>query len=418
VAVDDLNFSYVTGVFHGSADFDAAHLASAGRSDVFIAKLDTQAHVLWAVAAGGPGDDEGRGIAVTPEGDVYVTGSFAGSADFDPGPGRTELASGGKSAAFLLRLSPQGALVWARRLGGGAGTDTAGLRVAATAEAVWVTGRFTEALETGAGRLDSAGGSDAFVARFDPQGKALWARRIGGPQDDEGRGVAAGRDGEVWVAGDFAETPSLGPNAGTLDMRAAGRTDVFLLRLDPTGRLLFSGRIGGPKSDHCEGLAATVAGGAAVVGEFEESADLDPGPVPLSSASNGATDAFLVRVDGNGRLVWAKSLGEKGADTGLAVAGDRFGSVYAVGYLSRHHGEGGSWVAEYSDSGARTWSLGLQATGDLDAAAIGVSPQGVTTVAGSFRGEIKELREAGAARTKGIGKLDAFVWRLLPAPRR
>jgi hypothetical protein len=417
--VDDLDNLYSLGSFQGSPSFDAIRLTSAGQTDVFVTKLDSQAHVLWAVALGGPGADEGRGIAVTPSGDVYATGTFSGTADFDPGPGRTELTSAGGSDAFLVRLSPKGELVWARRFGGP--QADVGLRVAVGPDAVWVAGSFQGTMST-APPLTSAGKRDAFVAKLDPDGNVLWARRIGGPKDDAGCGVAASRNGEVWVAGTFEETPSLGPEAGGLDMASAGHTDVFLLRLDATGRLLGSGRLGGTKDDVCEGLAATVAGGAAVIGEFNETMDADPGPSSLSLASHGSSDVFLVRVDGTGRLVWAKGFGEEGPDLGTAVAGDRFGSVYAAGHLDRRRWQGGSmaWVAEYSDSGERAWSVGLQATGGLQVQGITESRQGFTAVAGAFKGETKELREAGAPRVPGFGKSDAFVWRLVPAtaPRR
>lgn len=418
VALDDLDNTFLVGSFEGQASvFDGVRLANAGKSDVFVAKIDREAHVAWAVALGGAGMDEGQGIAVTPAGDAYVTGTFSGTVDFDPGPGRTELTSVGGSDAFLLRLSPKGELVWARRLGGK--LDDTGSRVALGKDAVWMAGTFEGTMEN----LDSAGKSDAFVAKLDFDGKTLWTRRIGGPKDDKGRGVAPGRNGEVWVAGTFKETPSIGPDGGGLDIQSAGHDDVFLLRLDPTGRLLWSGRIGGVQDEVCEGLAATVAGGAAVIGEFATTADIDPGPGVLSVASHGATDVFLSRVDGNGRLVWGRGFGETGPDSGTAVTGDRYGSVYAVGHLDRIRGAGGSmaWVAEYSDSGERAWSVGLQATGGLQGSAIALNPQGMTIVAGSFKGETKELREASSARVKGFGKSDAFVWRLVPAtsgPRR
>jgi hypothetical protein len=427
VAVDDSGDSFVTGAFEGkAAAFDGIHLASAGRTDVFVARLDREGHVAWALAIGGPGADEGRGIAIAPSGDLYVTGSFSGTVDFDPGPGRAELIAAGGTDAFLLRLTPQGALVWARRLGGKLGAPSSvqssvkssawGLRVAAGADAVWITGGFTGSLD-GPG-LDSAGGSDAFVAKYDFDGNLQWARRIGGPKDDEGRGVAAGRNGEVWVAGNFVETPSLGPEGGGLDMRSAGKTDVFLLRLDATGRLLGSGHIGGEGEDGCEGLAAIDQGGVAIIGEFTKTADVDPGPGTLSFASNGASDAFLVTVDGTGRLLWAHQYGETGADLGLGVAADRYGALYSIGFLERRHGESLAWVDEHSETGMRTWSLGLQASGGLQAQAIAVSPYGTPTVVGSFKGEIRELREAGAGRVKGFGKTDIFVWRLLPVPQR
>jgi hypothetical protein len=402
VAVDEQSNSYVAGSFTGAG--------SAGQTDLFITKLDGNAQVIWKRTAGGAGAEEARGAAVSAAGEVYVTGTFSSTGDFDPGPGRTELTSAGDSDVFLLHLNPQGELVWARRLGGK--LRDKGRGVAVGKDAIWVTGTF----EGGWEGLESAGKSDAFVAKLDLEGHTLWARRIGGAREDEGCGVAAGRNGEVWVAGTFRESPSLAPEGGGLDFASAGHQDVFLLRLDAAGRLLWSGRIGGEQDDVCEGIAATVSGGAAVIGEFAKTADIDPTPGVLSVASHGSTDAFLTRVDGNGRLVWALGFGESGPDSGTAVAGDRNGSVYAVGHLDRPSRLGGSlaWAAEYSDSSHRAWSVGLQATGGLDARAIAVDPQGVPTVVGSFKGETKELREAGASRVQGFGKSDAFAWRLLP----
>src|SRR6185369_8044476 len=151
VAADDEGHSFAVGTFDGPSSFGDVHLASAGGSDVFVTALDADAHVLWAVAVGGPGADEGRGIALAPapsggSGDVYVTGTFSGTADFDPGPGRTELTSAGGTDAFLLRLNAKSELVWARRFGGP--QSDGGLRVAAGPDGVWVTGSFQGTMST------------------------------------------------------------------------------------------------------------------------------------------------------------------------------------------------------------------------------------------------------------------------------
>src|SRR4051794_28882541 len=97
IAVDQDSNSYVVGNFEGQSAFDAVRLKSAGQTDVFVARLDPDAHVDCAVSVGGLGADEGRGIAVSPAGHVYVTAFFSGTVDFDPGPGRTELTSAGSS---------------------------------------------------------------------------------------------------------------------------------------------------------------------------------------------------------------------------------------------------------------------------------------------------------------------------------
>jgi hypothetical protein len=86
--------------FQGTADFDPGagtfHLTSSGSDDIFVSKLDSAGNFVWAKAMGGPSGDAGQGIAVDGAGNVYTTGSFQGTADFDPGAGTFNLTSSGK----------------------------------------------------------------------------------------------------------------------------------------------------------------------------------------------------------------------------------------------------------------------------------------------------------------------------------
>lgn len=73
---------------------------------------------VWAKAMGGTSDDSGEGIAVDDAGNVYTTGSFYGTVDFDPGPGSFNLTSTGFSDIFVSKLDSAGNFVWAKRMGG------------------------------------------------------------------------------------------------------------------------------------------------------------------------------------------------------------------------------------------------------------------------------------------------------------
>ncbi|MCK6692388.1 MAG: SBBP repeat-containing protein, partial [Thermoanaerobaculia bacterium] len=89
VAIDAFGNVYTTGSFESTADFDSDslktfNLTSAGSFDVFITKLDAAGNLVWAKRIGGTDQDYGRSIAVDASGNVYTTGSFSGTADFDP----------------------------------------------------------------------------------------------------------------------------------------------------------------------------------------------------------------------------------------------------------------------------------------------------------------------------------------------
>jgi hypothetical protein len=109
IAVDAAGKVYTTGYFRGTADFDPGpatfNLTSAGGFDIFVSKLDNAGNLVWAKQMGGPGHDQGWGIAVDGAGNVYTTGWFAGTADFDPGPGTFNLSRAGGPDIFVSKLS-------------------------------------------------------------------------------------------------------------------------------------------------------------------------------------------------------------------------------------------------------------------------------------------------------------------------
>jgi len=101
IAVDDMGNVLVTGAFEGTLMYGAATIKSAGGQDVFVMKLDSLGNILWALSAGGEGQDSGNSIAVDRFGDLYVTGSFSGRASF----GDADLESQGDLDVFWMKLS-------------------------------------------------------------------------------------------------------------------------------------------------------------------------------------------------------------------------------------------------------------------------------------------------------------------------
>ncbi|MDH3754852.1 MAG: hypothetical protein OEU32_13355 [Acidimicrobiia bacterium] len=115
VVVDGSGNVYSTGRFTGTVDFDPGpamfNLTSAGSTDVFVSKLDSAGNLVWAVAMGGNGNnngDAGTGVAVDGSGNVYTTGNFEATADFDPGAGTANLTAVGLEDAFVSKLDSTG----------------------------------------------------------------------------------------------------------------------------------------------------------------------------------------------------------------------------------------------------------------------------------------------------------------------
>lgn len=104
----------------GTADFNpgtgTANLTTAGQSDIYISKLDADGNFLWAKRIGGNSWDDGSGISLDATGNIYVTGHFSGTVDFDPGAGTANLTSAGNYDIFICKLDAAGNFLWAKKL--------------------------------------------------------------------------------------------------------------------------------------------------------------------------------------------------------------------------------------------------------------------------------------------------------------
>ncbi|GAB3700926.1 SBBP repeat-containing protein [Spirosoma flavus] len=340
VTVDGSGNVYTTGYFGGTADFDpgpgVANLTSAGMEDIFVSKLDASGNFLWAKRMGGTGYDQGTAIAVDRSGNVYTTGQFVGTVDFDPGAGTANLTSAGSEDVFISKLDGSGNLVWARQIGGAMDDNGLSIDVDLTGN-VYTTGRFAATADFAPGpstaTLTSAGASDVFVSKLNTSGMYVWAKRMGGLSGDVGKSIALGSFGEILITGHFYETADFDPGPNTFNLNSTGNSDIFITKLDASGNLIWARRTGGSNFDF--GISLVYRSGYIyTVGQFEGTIDADPyilGLYNLTSA--GDDDAVLSKLDESGNLVWAKQFGGTGSDYGSSVAVDGLGDVYLAGYF-------------------------------------------------------------------------------------
>ena len=435
VAVDGSGNVFTTGSFDGTVDFDPGIGTSnltAPYQDVFVSKLDSSGNLVWAKRLGGSDTDRASAVAVDGDGNVYTTGYFSGTADFDPGDGTTNLVARFSADVFVSKLNSSGNFVWAKRLGG-VGTDIGTSLAIDGAGNVYTTGNFNDVADfdpgDGTENLTPAGNA-VFVSKLNSSGIFVWAKSFRNDNWTESRGVAVDGDGDVYTTGYFNGTADFDPGDGTLNMTSAGSADVFVSKLNSSGNFLWAKKLGGLGYDTANALAIDGAGNVYATGYFNGTADFDPGDGTFDMTSAGEDDVFVSKLNSSGNFVWAKKLGGTRANRAIGIDVDGAGNVYTsgrsqgtadfdpgVGTENLTSAGGYGFVSKLNSSGNFVWAkiLGTAngaAYGDVYAYGVTVGDDGSVYTAGFFGGTVDFDPGTGTANLTSSASYDVFVLKL------
>jgi hypothetical protein len=404
IVVDASGNSYITGSFQGTVDFDAGvgvyNLVSNGASDAFVLKLDAAGNFLWAKNIGNSDNEEGFGLTTDASGNVYVSGSFEGTVDFDPGLGTGNAASAGSSDAFLVKLNASGDLVWYKTFGG-PGSDVATALLADVSGNVYLGGNFrnTSDFDPGPGTeyMSASGLSDMFVLKLDAAGSFVWSRSMGGLFEDNLSSIGLDISGNILLAGSFTGVSDMDPGSSSNNLVSKGLSDAFLLKLDASGSFLWSGQFGGLFDDHASDIAVDVSGNIYLAGYFNNIADFDPGSGSNLLTSLGLSDGFVLQLDVSGNLSWVRKMGGLLADHTNGLATDLAGNVYVTGAFQGNADFGTSatlssvgmsdvFISKLDLSGNFMWTRNIGSNTDDYGSAIAVTAAGNIYTTGVFSG--------------------------------
>ncbi|MCE9529419.1 MAG: SBBP repeat-containing protein, partial [Planctomycetales bacterium] len=351
IALDPSGNLYVAGMFAGTVDFNpdpavANNRTNVGAADAFLLKLDANGNFLSVGTFGGLNGETVTAISVDSSGNVYTTGQYNGTADFDPTlAGTSNLTStGGTFDAFLTKISPSGSLLWARGFGGattfGNGDISNDIAVDASGNA-YVTGRFrgTADMDPGPGvtSLTSVGEDDMYISKFDTSGNFVWVRVQAGSAESQALGIAIDNEGNVVTTGEFQSTIDFDPGVGQVNLTAPnGFYGAFVSKLDPQGNYLWAVKLGGPSSGaNAYALAIDNNGDIYTTGQFSGTGDFDPSSFPANMTAPGSVDVYVSRLDKGGRFVDARRMGGLGLDRGRAIAIDPLTkAIYTAGQFA------------------------------------------------------------------------------------
>ena len=387
VAVDVSGNVYVAGFFQSPIiTFGSDTLKSPG--SIFLVKYDKNGNVLWAKNSGGTG--AATSIAVDASGNVYVAENLGYSTSYD-------------SISFI-KYAANGNVIWSTKKLGGTGGDIETTSIAVDALGnTYVSGYFYSAkFIFGSDTLNNCGVSynysSIFLAKYDYNGNALWAKNACSVGNDKATSVAVDTSDNVYLTGYFGGSSLIFfhfPHDSTVSttLTNPGYNDIFLVKYDSNGKGQWAKSAGGTASGGlyygwANSVAVDASGNLYVTGYFESSTFIF-GSDTLTSLSY--YNIFLAKYNIYGNGQWAKIIGGK-SGVANSVAVDGLGNAYVTGQLdSLSSGSGyptgkfiDMFLTKYDNNGNLLWTKSVSEKSIDVAASVAVDSSGNAYIAGYF----------------------------------
>ena len=359
--------------------------------------------VGWVRTFGGPLGEEGKAVAVGPEGEVVVAGEFWGPVDFNPTEGEDLIEMEGLVNTFVSKYSSNGEYIWTRTLQGNIVPGAVGVDKRGD---VLVGGDFLGETDFDPGpgvvKKSNLGGgySDIYILKLDTNGKFEWVFTSRGTESgDVVHDISIDSNDSIVITGKYWGLIDFAPTTMENNHRSKGEWDIFIFKLDREGDLLWSRSIGRGSWDIGNGIAVCPDDTIAVTGTFMGTVDFDPGEGVHELKGNGNDDVFLLKLDKDGNHVWSRSFGADFIDTGVAVDVDGDGNIYVGGDychaldfdptdagVDEHVPDGcGAFMSKYGPDGEYLWTRTIDGDDSEFVRDIACTPDGVLST-GEFYG--------------------------------
>jgi len=333
-----------SGRYGGVIDLDPGTASSvhsnSGGQDGFVQRLDPDGNYIWSRSwANGISGIYITDIAEDKYGNLYFTGNYSGTLDFDPGIGVYNLTSLGFIDYFILKLNSEGNFLWAKSMGGIGNDEGSSIYVDENLN-IYTAGLFNYTVDfdpnMGVSNLTSDAYADAFIQKLDSTGNLVWVHGYGGWDHDEASLISDGKDG-LYVFGVFSGNVDFNFSLGIDTIN--GNVDAYILKIDTNASFKWVKYFDGPTTReiitdmgidkngniYMTGLLGNHSGpGGAIV-------DFDPSNAVVNGINSGEEDIFEVSLDSEGNFRWLNKIGNAYNDRASEVALDDFGNVFFVG---------------------------------------------------------------------------------------
>jgi hypothetical protein len=312
VAVDNKGNVYSTGYFSDTADFNPG-LGIQNLYSVngygYVSKLDAAGNFVWVKQLPGRGDC----LKIDTIGNLILAGTYRNKGDFDPGTGLFEMTSTGFDDVYIMKLTEDGNFVWAKSIGSAINYDYIGAVSLDNANNIYLTSSFSDTVDFDPSAAvftkKAIGAGDIYLLKLDSNGQFKWVQFVAGKGQEVAKTLEVDKAGTAYLGGVFIDTVDFDPGPSVFQLSSKS-LNGFMLKINADASFSWAKKIGFETLEVIKGKNNNVY----FMGRYFDSADLNPGIGVQMFYSKGNSDLFLVNLDTSGNFIWAKSIGDAGED--------------------------------------------------------------------------------------------------------
>lgn len=423
------------GRFRGIADYDPGTgsnsiQANGSSFNTYIQKVNPDGTLAWVKSLlGASNSNYANSASSDSQGNIYITGMFSGTVDFNPNVGINNLTSTQISDAYILKLNALGDLIWIKTIDMNTGLSEGISIVVDYNDDLIVAGNYqgTADFDPGPAIVNetSFGSDDVFILKLNNNGNYMWHKVVGGVNVDQVSSVDVNNVNDVFIAGTFSSTADLEAGVGTTNITALGVSDIFIEKLDETGDFQWVKTFGGTGDDYVSSIKIDINGNIINTGRFAGSMDIDPGTFTTTLSAIGTSDIYVQKLDYNANFLWGFSQGSTGSHIGNDVHTDILGDVYLTGSfrntvdfnpgsgvfnMTSTGGSDNPFIQKISASGSFEWAFSFSSVGE--GKAIRIDNNKNIYIAGDYSASADFNPGAGTSPLTSNGLKDSYLVKL------
>lgn len=340
IKLDPQGNIYLCGSFIDSVDFDPGIgvfiMQSNAYQDGFVCKLSNIGNFIWAIQFGSEWYNLVSDLVIDNSGNVYVTGFFSGTHDFDPDPINTNIMTSYSKIdyspyfppmtvtareVFLAKYDISGNYIWATNLGNNYpinsahGNESNAVTIDNNGD-ILIAGRIIESFQV---VYPMYYDRYLFFSKFNNNGTLIWTKKMFASQYPECRDIICDEYDDIYLTGIFNSTVDFDPSSASyLVTSNGGPGDAFVSKYSSAGNIIWAKTLGGNGFDKGISIDLDTAGNVYTTGYFVEEGDFNPG-IAVSSLQANSTELFISKLTSQGEYVWAQTIGGSGSSEGRCI---------------------------------------------------------------------------------------------------